>query len=176
MVSATKNDPAKTICATSFIIAVVQNIKIGDLSSTQSGLSFSSDAPGESMDVDGVTHLPDGIELDTSPTLSRAEERILVRESTAGFAGTYHLVSQSVYLAVSQIGLPLSCAAFCLCTRIFPRKEARRTQLGESRKKVWLNRSKACWTSSAFISRTHFLISFSSLCTTMLQRMQGRMR
>jgi proteasome activator subunit 4 len=46
-----------------FIIAVVQNIKIGDLSSTQSGLSFSSDAPGESMDVDEVTHLPDGTSL-----------------------------------------------------------------------------------------------------------------
>ncbi|KAF8274047.1 hypothetical protein EI94DRAFT_1714621 [Lactarius quietus] len=80
------NDPTKTICATSFIIAVIQNIKIGDLSSTQSGLSFSSDAPGESMDVDEVTRLPDGTELGTSPTLSRAEERILVRESTAGFA------------------------------------------------------------------------------------------
>ncbi|KAH9081608.1 hypothetical protein EDB83DRAFT_2512470 [Lactarius deliciosus] len=80
------NDPAKTICATSFIIAAIQNIKIGDLSSTQSGLSFSSDAPGETMDVDEVTHLPDGTELGTSPTLSRAEERILVRESTAGFA------------------------------------------------------------------------------------------
>ena len=88
IVSAPKNDPSKTICATSFIIAVIQNIKIGDLSSTQSGLSFSSDAPGESMEVDEVTHLPDGTELGTSPTLSRAEERILVRESTAGFAGT----------------------------------------------------------------------------------------
>ena len=46
-----------------FIIAVVQNIKIGDLSSTQSGLSFSSDAPGESMDVDEEIRLPDGTEL-----------------------------------------------------------------------------------------------------------------
>lgn len=80
------NDPTKTICATSFIIAVIQNIKIGDLSSTQSGLSFSSDAPGESMDVDEVTYLPDGTELGASPTLSKAEERILVRESTGGFA------------------------------------------------------------------------------------------
>jgi proteasome activator subunit 4 len=37
---------------------------------------------------------------------------------------------------VLQIGLPLSSAAFCPCTRIFPKKEARGTQLGASRKKV----------------------------------------
>jgi len=73
-----------------FIIAVVQNIKIGDLSSTQSGLSFSSDAPGESMDVNDEIRLPDGTELGASPTLSKAEERTLVRESTAGFAGAFY--------------------------------------------------------------------------------------
>jgi hypothetical protein len=89
-----KNDPAKTICATMFIIAVVQNIKIGDLSSTQSGLSLSSDAPGESMDVDEVIRLPDGTELGASPSLSKAEERTLVRESTAGFAGAYQLFNR----------------------------------------------------------------------------------
>ena len=72
-----------------FIIAVVQNIKIGDLSSTQSGLSFSSDAPGESMDVDEEIRLPDGTELGAPATLSKAEERTLVRESTAGFAGAF---------------------------------------------------------------------------------------
>ncbi|KAI0275116.1 hypothetical protein BC834DRAFT_851157 [Gloeopeniophorella convolvens] len=80
------NDPTKTICSTMFIIAIVQNIKIGDLSSAQSGLSFSSDAPGESMDVDEEIHLPDGTELGAAQTLSKAEERTLVRESTAGFA------------------------------------------------------------------------------------------
>lgn len=90
-----KNDPAKTICATMFIIAVIQNIKIGDLSSTQSGLSFSSDAPGEDMDVDGEVWLPDGTELGCPPTLTKAEERTLVRESTAGFAGAYQ-ANQSV--------------------------------------------------------------------------------
>jgi proteasome activator subunit 4 len=78
-----------------FIIAVVQNIKIGDLSSTQSGLSFSSDAPGESMDIDEGIRLPDGIELGAPPTLSKAEERTLVRESTSGFAGA-SLTHQSV--------------------------------------------------------------------------------
>jgi proteasome activator subunit 4 len=85
-----KNDPAKTICATMFIIAVVQNIKIGDLSSTQSGLSFSSDAPGESMDVDEWLPLSNGTELGAYPSLSKAEERTLVRESTAGFAGAHY--------------------------------------------------------------------------------------
>jgi proteasome activator subunit 4 len=73
-----------------FIIAVVQNIKIGDLSSTQTGLSFSSDAPGESMDIDEEIRLPDGTELGAPPTLSKAEERTLVRESTAGFAGAFY--------------------------------------------------------------------------------------
>jgi proteasome activator subunit 4 len=72
-----------------FIIAVVQNIKIGDLSSTQSGLSFSSDAPGESMDLDEGIRLPDGTEPGAPLTLSKAEERTLVRESTSGFAGAF---------------------------------------------------------------------------------------
>jgi proteasome activator subunit 4 len=70
-----------------FIIAVIQNIKIGDLSSTHSGLSFSSDAPGESMNVDEGMRLPDGTEPGAPLTLSKAEERTLVRESTSGFAG-----------------------------------------------------------------------------------------
>ena len=77
-----------------FIIAVVQNIKIGDLSSTQSGLPFSSDAPGESMDVDEEIRLPDGTEIGAPPTLSKAEERTLVRESTAGFAGAFFPVDR----------------------------------------------------------------------------------
>jgi len=40
------------------------------------------------MDVDEI-RLPDGIEPGALPTLSKAEERTLVRESTAGFAGAY---------------------------------------------------------------------------------------
>jgi hypothetical protein len=88
------------------------------------------------MDVDEVTRLPDGTELGASPILSKAEERILVRESTAGFAGTNIIVSQAIHSAVLQIGLPPSSAVFCLCTRIFPRKEEGGTQPGASRKKV----------------------------------------
>lgn len=55
----------------------------------QSGLSLSSDAPYEDiMDVDQDVRLPDGTDLGEMPVLSREEERILVRESTASFAGT----------------------------------------------------------------------------------------
>jgi proteasome activator subunit 4 len=70
-----------------FIVSVVQHIKIGDLS--QSGLSFAGDGvPGDDMmDVDDVDHLPDGTEVGDEPRLSRSEERSLVRDSTASFAG-----------------------------------------------------------------------------------------
>jgi proteasome activator subunit 4 len=93
-----KNDPSKTICTTMFISAVVQNLKIGDLSSTQSGLPSSNDVPGESTDVDNGIHLLDGTDHRAYPTLNKVEERILARESTAGFAGTcrsFYSVSHS---------------------------------------------------------------------------------
>ena len=47
------------------------------------------DAQTDIMDVDSVVQLPappDGAGID-EPVLSKAEERVLVRESTAGFAG-----------------------------------------------------------------------------------------
>ncbi|KAF9535499.1 hypothetical protein CPB83DRAFT_841859 [Crepidotus variabilis] len=79
------NDPAKTVCATMFIVSVVQHIKIGDLS--QAGMSFSGDEPpDESMDYEDTDHLPEGTDLGALPRLSKAEERALVRDSTAGFA------------------------------------------------------------------------------------------
>ncbi|KAF8887975.1 hypothetical protein CPB84DRAFT_1684385 [Gymnopilus junonius] len=79
------NDPVKTVCATMFIVAVVQHIKVGDLS--QSGFSLSGDGPGdERMDVDDTDRLPEGIEVGDVPRLSKSEERSLVRDSTAGFA------------------------------------------------------------------------------------------
>lgn len=85
-----QNDPTKTVYATMFIAAVVQHIKIGDLS--QSGMSFSGDEPEDLMDVDGIDHLPEGTEVGSEPRLSRAEERSLVRDSTAGFAGKGHSI------------------------------------------------------------------------------------
>ncbi|THH18097.1 hypothetical protein EW146_g2829 [Bondarzewia mesenterica] len=81
------NDPIKTVCTTMFIVSVVQHIKIGDLSMTQSGLSLSSDAPSEDrMDVGQDVHLPDGTDNEVISVLSKEEERILVRENTASFA------------------------------------------------------------------------------------------
>jgi proteasome activator subunit 4 len=81
-----QNDPTKTMFTAGFISAIAQNMKMGDLSSTQSGVPLSSDEPPDSgMDADTNIHMPDGSE---APVLSREDERILVRESTVGFAGT----------------------------------------------------------------------------------------
>lgn len=82
------NDPGKTVCATMFIVSVIQHIKIGDLSMHHSGVAFTGDTPGdEIMDIDDTgDRLPDGTEPGETPTLSREEERSLVRDSTAGFA------------------------------------------------------------------------------------------
>jgi proteasome activator subunit 4 len=92
-----QNDPTKTIYATMFIVAVVQHIKMGDLS--QSGMSFSGDEPEAMMDVDEIDHLPEGTEVGNEPRLSRAEERSLVRDSTASFAGTRYFHSLTPILA-----------------------------------------------------------------------------
>ena len=86
--SCVQNDPAKTVCATMFITTIVQaGIKIGDLTH-HVGLALASDAPGDEMmavDEEDIT-IPEGTEPG-GPTLSREEERALVRDSTAGFAG-----------------------------------------------------------------------------------------
>ncbi|KAJ3537454.1 hypothetical protein NMY22_g5581 [Coprinellus aureogranulatus] len=78
------NDPAKTICATMFVTEAVKLIAIADVSATQVGGSFD-----DGMDVDEhVDHIPDGMEPGDASTLSREEERSLVKDSTASFAGT----------------------------------------------------------------------------------------
>ena len=92
-----QNDPTKTVCATMFIVAIVQHMKIGDLS--QSGMSFSGDEPEERMDVDEIDHLPEGTEIGSEPRLNKAEERSLLRDTTASFAGTRHFHSLTVILA-----------------------------------------------------------------------------
>ena len=91
-----QNDPTKTVCATMFIVAIVQHMKIGDLS--QSGMSFSGDEP-EEMDVDVIDHLPEGTEIGSEPRLNKAEERTLVRDTTASFAGTVYFHSLTLILA-----------------------------------------------------------------------------
>jgi proteasome activator subunit 4 len=74
-----------------FIVSAVQLVKIGDLSMEQAGVPLSSsDTPAEDMmdaDEDDAIQLPDGTET-ASQVLSRDEERVLARESTAAFAGT----------------------------------------------------------------------------------------
>lgn len=54
-----------------------------------SGFALSGDTPGEDlMEVDtDDTHLPEGVEMSPFVALNKQEERTLVRESTAGFAG-----------------------------------------------------------------------------------------
>ena len=76
----------KTLCASMFIVSVVQHMKIGDLSIQQGGKPLSS-TPAEMMEIDGHddSQLPSG--SGETPVLSREEERALVRDSTAGFAG-----------------------------------------------------------------------------------------
>ncbi|KAJ3798132.1 hypothetical protein GGU11DRAFT_782291 [Lentinula aff. detonsa] len=78
------NDPTKTVFATMFIVAAVQHIKLGDLSIHQSGAPLTDDASPMEVDDDG-TQLPAGVEAGM-PTLSRDEERALIRDGTAGFA------------------------------------------------------------------------------------------
>ncbi|KAG5648210.1 hypothetical protein DXG03_006165 [Asterophora parasitica] len=77
------NDPSKTMCTTAFIVSVVQHIKIGDLTKYSSGISYYSSDEDVVMGADHEY----GQETDTAiPTLSKEEERALVRESTATFA------------------------------------------------------------------------------------------
>ncbi|KAJ7071512.1 hypothetical protein C8F01DRAFT_1110832 [Mycena amicta] len=78
------NDPSKTSCATTFIVAAIQHIRIGDLSTQTTGSTFDE----EMMAVDGTdsTPFPSGTELGDTPMLSKDEERALVRDSTANFA------------------------------------------------------------------------------------------
>lgn len=91
-------------------------MKIGDLS--QSGMSFSGDEPEETMDVDDVDHLPEGTEIGSEPRLNKAEERSLVRDATASFAGTGYSHFLTVFfcqllLFVRLVGIiipPRSCS------------------------------------------------------------------
>jgi proteasome activator subunit 4 len=75
------------VCATNFIIAAVRHVKIGDLSN-QPGLSLAGDAPPDAVTViDSESTVPVGNEMGYASVLSKSEERALVRDSTAGFAG-----------------------------------------------------------------------------------------
>ncbi|KIY51336.1 hypothetical protein FISHEDRAFT_37321 [Fistulina hepatica ATCC 64428] len=80
-------DPVKTTYATMFIVSVVQHLQIGDLSG-QYGAPLSDDhAEGMMVDDDNEQFpIPEGTDINETSRLSLAEERALVRDSTAGFS------------------------------------------------------------------------------------------
>lgn len=132
----------KTLCASMFIVSVVQHMKIGDLSIQQGGMPLSSTPAEEMMDIDGDdgSRLPSG--TGETPILSREEERALARDSTASFAGKcdhHHQISRSS-LFYSQIGLYPYLGESSPCTRICLRRVARRIQPAVKWKRPYSNR------------------------------------
>lgn len=69
-----------------FIIAALQNVKIADLTKT-SRAAVQPEEIGDIVTVDPGERLPHGTEGGPEQVLDTAEERALVRDSTAGFAG-----------------------------------------------------------------------------------------
>jgi hypothetical protein len=96
-----------------FIVAVVQHIKIGDLS--QGGVFLSGDEPGYSTSsADDIDHLPGGIEVGDT-RLSKSDEYSLVRESTSGFAG------ENVQLGTCKLNeVPFRLARLFIPPRVCP--------------------------------------------------------
>lgn len=135
-----QNDPVKTVCATMFIVSVIQHIKIGDLSMSQSGAAL-GDVPPDDMGVDPEYELPDGTDIGDTSTLSRADERSLVRDSTAGFAGMISCQSVTGPCAnqsLSRLGCISSASHLC-----FVRESSRRgRQEKHDRRKARGKRSK----------------------------------
>ncbi|PSR80950.1 hypothetical protein PHLCEN_2v6585 [Hermanssonia centrifuga] len=82
------NDPMKTLCASLFVVSVVQHMKIGDLSIQQGGAPLSDAQAEEMMDINGHDHsqIPSGTDVGETVILSREEGRTLARDSAAGFA------------------------------------------------------------------------------------------
>jgi proteasome activator subunit 4 len=70
-----------------FIVAAVQHIKIGDLTANPSGLLYSSEDNEMQVDRD---YGQDSVLI---PVLSKEEERSLVRDSTASFAGDFYFIA-----------------------------------------------------------------------------------
>jgi proteasome activator subunit 4 len=99
-----------------FIVAALQNVKIADL--TQIGRISApvvvSDDMGDVLMADVNERLPDGVEGGPEQILDKAEERTLVRESTAGFAGEYIRVGIICSLIRSRLGCKLLQASICV--------------------------------------------------------------
>ena len=76
-----------------FIVSAIQHVKLGDLSMHQSGVPLTDEIPDDdAMNVDDDMRFPDGAE-GSMPVLSRADERALARDSTAGFAGKVYIAT-----------------------------------------------------------------------------------
>jgi len=117
-----------------FIVAVLQNIKVGDLSIHQSGQPLTEDF-AENMVVDeDNTQLPGGTEAGM-PALSRSDERAIVRESTAAFAGVYIITVICYYLIFPQTGSLLSSGVSWRFMKIYLRKVVRETPLAVKQRK-----------------------------------------
>lgn len=128
-----------------FITAIVQaGIKIGDLTH-HAGLALASDAPGDEMmaiDEEDIT-IPEGTEPG-GHRLTREEERALVRDSTAGFAGTMLLTGTNWLDIFHQVGWPRSSAGSSRYLRTSLKKEENAI-LSQGRKSLCSNPSRACW-------------------------------
>lgn len=73
-----------------FLVAVLQNIKIVDLTTIDRDSSIATDDGMTDAAINGIENkLPDGIDPGSTQVLNKSEERALVRESTAGFTGSY---------------------------------------------------------------------------------------
>ena len=137
-----QNDPTKTICSAMFITVVVRKIKIGDLSATASQVSFD-----DGMEVDEhVDHIPDGSDANVPANLSREDERSLIRDSTASFAGkpgsmTPPLVKQLMPVSL-QIGSLASSDGYSLSSKIYLKRAANETPREANRKKLFSNPSR----------------------------------
>lgn len=84
-----------------FIVAALQNIKIADLTQTERSFApVASDDKGDMVVADVNERLPDGIEGGPYQVLAREEERALVRDSTAGFAGKLKLLEPGLVCKV----------------------------------------------------------------------------
>lgn len=78
-----------------FIVAAVQHIKIGDLSMLPSDLTYSSDNEDQMDTDDGYSS--ESTDRDT-PKINREDERSLLRDSTAAFAGKCCTCAFDIYL------------------------------------------------------------------------------
>lgn len=82
------NDPLKTLSSVAFIIQALSTVKIDDLTQVE---ALDEPDAGASMQLDGVSEPPppsievDDTDSDSGPVLSRQDEDMLTRESTADF-------------------------------------------------------------------------------------------